>query len=165
MPVSVIRICHTYGPTFDLQRDSRIIPRLVGHILRGEDIEIYQDPNSVVQYTYIADMASAVLLVLLDGKNGEAYNAGGDEVATMEECITWMIDADPSIKSSLIEKKIDANYNFGKGEGINFIKLSNHKLTELGWKQLYSNKEGFSRMVKSYLEDATVPNRGGGALL
>lgn len=164
VPVSFIRICHTYGPTFDLQRDSRIIPRLVRHILRGEDIEIYQDPDSVIQYTYIADMVAAVLLVLLEGRNGEAYNAGGDEVVTMEECVTWMIGADPSIQSSLVEKKIDANYSFGERKGISFLKLSNHKLTELGWRQLYSNKEGFSRLVKSYLEDAAAQNAGGGIL-
>lgn len=153
VPVSIIRICHTYGPTFDLERDGRIIPRVIKQIINGEDITIYKDPNSVIQYTYIADMVAAILLVLLEGKDGEAYNAGGDEIVKMDDVIAWMINADPAIKSKLIEKKIDDNYSFAKGKGVNFVKLSNRKLTELGWKQLFSNKEGFSRVVKSYISN------------
>lgn len=161
LPVSMIRICHTYGPTFDIQKDGRIIPRVVRQIMDGEDITIYRDPDSVIQYTYIADMAAAILLVLLEGKEGETYNAGGDEIVKMDDVISWMIEADPEIQSALIEKEVDKNYNFGKGGGINFLKLSNTKLKELGWRQLYHNKEGFTRMVKSYLEekDAGENNR------
>lgn len=152
VPTSIVRICHTYGPTFDIQRDYRIIPRVIKQILNAEDITIYKDPNSVIQYTYIADMIASMLLVLIDGENGEAYNSGGDEIVRMDDVIAWMVSADPSIKSHLIEKEIDKDYHFAKGKGINFVKVSNRKLTELGWKQLYSNKEGFSRLVKSYLE-------------
>lgn len=154
VPVSIIRICHTYGPTFDLQRDTRIIPRVIRLILGGEDIEIYRDPGSVIQYTYIADISAAILLVLLEGENGEAYNSGGDEIVKMEDVIEWMVTSDPRIRSTLIEKEPDENYRFGKGKGINFVKLSNRKLKELGWKQLYSNKAGFARTVSCYLDES-----------
>ena len=153
VPVSIIRIRHTYGPTFDLQYDTRIIPRVIRQILNGEDIEIYKDPDSVVQYTYIADMVAAILLVLLEGENGGAYNACGDEIVKIDDVIAWMVEADPFVKSVLIEKEMDENYRFGKGKGLNFRKLSNQKLKGLGWKQLYSNKEGFVRVVRYYLEE------------
>ena len=110
----------------------------------------------MIQYTYIADMAAAILSVLLEGENGEAYNAGGDEIVKMDDVVEWMVNADPAIVSILREKEIDRNYSFGKGKGINFLKLSNQKLKELGWKQLYSNKDGFSRVVKYYLEEARL---------
>lgn len=151
VPSAVVRICHTYGPTFDVEQDTRIIPRTVKRILCGSDVEIYRDPDSVIQYTYIADMVSAVLLIMLKGHNGEAYNAGSDEIVKMDDVIAWMLQADPQIKSKLIKKEIDENYNFAKGKGINFLKLSNEKLRNLGWRQLYSNEEGFKRMVKHYL--------------
>ncbi len=153
VPVSIIRICHTYGPTFDLQRDTRIIPRVIRQILEGTDIDYYRDPDSVIQYTYIADMAAAILLVLLEGKSGEAYNAGGDEIVKMDDVLAWMAGADPGIRSALIGKEPDEGYRFGKGKGINFIRLSNQKLKGLGWGQIYSNREGFSRMVRYYLEE------------
>ena len=151
--VSFVRICHTYGPTFDLDRDMRIIPRVVKQILNDEDITIYKDPYSVAQYTYIADMIAAVLLVLLEGKPGEAYNAGGDDVVKIDDVIEWMVHAAPNINSNLIEKEMDENYKFGKDSGTVFPKLSNHKLAELGWRQLYTPKDGFARMVRCYMDD------------
>jgi nucleoside-diphosphate-sugar epimerase len=151
VPANIIRICHTYGPTFDVEQDTRIIPRTIKKILSGSDVEIYRDPDSVIQYTYIADMVAAILLIMLKGNNGEAYNAGSDEIVKMDDVIAWMLQADPQIKSKLIEKEIDGNYNFAKGKGINFLKLSNEKLRSLGWRQLFSNEEGFKRMVKHYL--------------
>ena len=48
-----IRISHTYGPGFDIDNDNRIIPKSIKKIVNGENIEIYKDPNSFIQYTYI----------------------------------------------------------------------------------------------------------------
>ncbi len=152
VPTSIIRICHTYGPTFDIGKDTRIIPRTIKKIMNGENVEIYRDPHSVIQYTYIADMIAAILIVLINGEMGEAYNSGSDEVVKMDNVIEWMLKADDSIKSKLIEKEIDNNYNFAQGKGVNFIKLSNEKIKGIGWKQLYTNEEGFKRTVKSYME-------------
>ena len=153
VPVSFVRICHTYGPTFDLDRDMRIIPRVVKQILNDEDITIYKDPYSMIQCTYIADMIAAILLVLLEGRDGEAYNACSDDVVTIDDAIEWMVHAAPNINSNLIEKEIDENYKFGKGSGTVFPKFSNHKLAELGWRQLYTPKDGFARMVRCYMDD------------
>ena len=151
VPTSIIRICHTYGPTFDIENDSRIIPRTIKKILNGENVEIYKDPHSVIQYTYIADMTAAILTVLTKGENGEAYNSGGDEIVKMDDVIEWMFDAVDSISSRLIEKEMDSNYNFAQGKGVNFVKLSNDKIRAIGWNPMFTNKDGFKRMVRSYM--------------
>ena len=151
VPSSIVRICHTYGPTIDLKNDYRIISIVIKQILADEDITIYRDPYSFVQYTYLADITAAILLVLLEGNVGEAYNAGGDEVVFMDDVIAWMVNSDDRIKAKLIEKEIDDKYRFSKGKGINFLKINNDKLKKLGWKQMFSNEEGFKRTVASYL--------------
>lgn len=152
VPIAIIRICHTYGPTFDLQNDMRIIPRVIRQILEGKDIEIYKDPHSVIQYTYVADMVSAILLVLLKGECGEVYNAGADDMVQMDDVISWMVHADENIKVNLIEKEIDKNYHFAKGKGVNLIKLSNQKLHQTGWRQLFDHKEAIIQIMRSYRE-------------
>lgn len=152
VPTTIIRICHTFGPTFDVENDTRIIPRIVNQILNDENITIYRDPNSYTQYTYIADMVTAILIVLLKGEFGEAYNAGGDEIITIEDAISWMVDADERISSKIIRKEVDENYKFGSGSGINFKKISNEKIKQLGWTPLYSCEEGFIRLVKYFLD-------------
>ena len=153
-----IRICHTYGPTFNLEQDTRIIPRVVKNLINGSDIVLYKDPSSVVQYTYVADMVTAVLFVLLKGKINEVYNGCGDECILMDDAITIMIQSIPELTSKITEKEIDDNYNFSKGKGINLRKISNAKIKSLGWKPLFTNKDGFSRCVKSYMLDKIAKN-------
>jgi nucleoside-diphosphate-sugar epimerase len=150
IPTAIIRICHTYGPTFDIEGDSRIIPRVIKQIKNEEDIVIYKDDSSKVQYTYIADMCAAMIMILLKGENGQAYNAGGDELITVDDAIGYMVKA-AGKKVNLIEKEIDSSYAFKKGNGVNFLMLDNSKLKALGWKILFSNEDGFARTVKKYL--------------
>lgn len=152
VPAAIIRICHTYGPTFDIQNDTRIIPRIIRQILEEREIRIYKDPHSAIQYTYVADMVTAILLVLLKGECGEAYNAGVDEVVKMDDVVSWMVHADERIKAELAEEEIDENYQFAVGKGVNFMKVSNERLCQLGWRQLFENQESVSRTVRHYLE-------------
>lgn len=152
VPSSIIRICHTYGPTFDIANDNRVIPKVIKKIINDEDIIIYKDSVSKVQYTYIADMCAAMLLTLIKGGNAEAYNAGNDELISVDEAIKIMVQSNKNIKGSLVEKDVDENYSFRKGKGINFVKIDNSKLKKLGWNIKYENQKGFSRVLNSYLE-------------
>lgn len=151
---NIIRICHTYGPVFDIENDSRIIPRVIKQILNNEKIKIYSDHDSVVQYTYIADIVSAIFCVLINGVDGEAYNAGSDNLVEVDNAIKWMVEADKSIQSELIYIPIDDNYNFSKGKGINLNKLSNSKLKKIGWKNLFNAEDGFKRTILEYINIA-----------
>lgn len=148
----IIRICHTYGPTFDVKHDTRAIPRFIRNILDEKDIEIYNDPDSLIQYTYVADIVTGILCIMINGKTGEAYNGCGDTITTMDKVIAYMLNANNNIKSRLIEKPIDEHYPFGKNKGINFSKMDNGKLKSIGWKQLFAIEDGLAETVNSYLQ-------------
>ncbi len=149
----IIRITHTYGPTFDIEHDMRILPRVIKSLLSDKEMVMYKDPSASAQYTYIADMIAAVLFILVKGEPGEVYNAGADELVKIDDAVSWMIEASEKTNSSVKQIDIDENYNFSKGKGVNDKKTSNEKLKTLGWRQLYTPKDGFARMVKSYIED------------
>lgn len=150
---SIVRICHTYGPTFDIKKDSRIIPRMINRIINGEDIELVSDPFSLIQYTYVADIVTAVLFVMLYGENGQAYNACGDESILVTDAIRIMIEAVGKSSIRLIEKPMGDDYAFRKGNGVNTIMLDNSRLKGLGWKRIWKNEEGFKRTVIKYICD------------
>ena len=150
---NIIRITHTYGPTFDIKRDTRILPRVIKNLLTDTEMVMYKDPSASAQYTYIADMIAAVLLILVKGISGEVYNAGADEIVKIDDAVSWMIDAAGKTDSAVKQIDIDENYNFSNGKGVNDKKVSNEKLKSLGWHQLYTPKDGFERMVKCYIED------------
>lgn len=149
----IIRITHTYGPTFDIETDMRILPRVIKNLLAGKEMVMYKDPSASAQYTYIADMIAAILFVLVKGTQGEVYNAGADELVKIDDAVSWMIEASGKTDSSVKQMDIDENYSFAKGKGINDKKISNERLKALGWRQLYTPKDGFARMVRCYMDD------------
>lgn len=149
---NMVRICHTFGPTFDILNDTRILPKVIRQIINRQDITIYKDPSSVIQYTYAADIIMGILCVMMRGESGAAYNACGDEVMQMDRIISSLVNADTRIQSNLVEIPIDEKYAFSSGRGINFLKLSNQKLKMLGWNPLFPVEEGLKRMMESYLD-------------
>ncbi len=157
----IIRITHTYGPTFDIEHDMRILPRVIKNLLSEKEMVMYKDPSASAQYTYIADMIAAVLFVLVKGVPGEVYNAGADELVKIDDAVSWMINASGKTNPTVKQIDIDENYSFSKGKGVNDKKVSNEKLKALGWRQLYTPKDGFERMVRCYLEDNKISAGGG----
>ena len=149
----IIRITHTYGPTFDIEHDMRILPRVIKSLLSDKEMVMYKDPSASAQYTYIADMIAAVLFILVKGEPGEVYNAGADELVKIDDAVSWMIEASEKKEPTVKQIDIDENYSFSKGKGVNDKQVSNDKLKALGWKQLYSSKDGFARTVRCYMED------------
>lgn len=147
---NIVRISHTYGPTFDIENDRRIIPRSIKKILSGQDVELYDDPDSLVQYTYVGDICSAILYVLAQGTSGEAYNACGDEMLSLPQIIKYMLEGAPDSASKLVLVPMDSHYAFQKGSRTNIKKLDNGKLKALGWENLFSGEEGFQRTIRSY---------------
>lgn len=71
--VVVARPCHIYGPRFT-ERDNRVYAQFIRNVLRGEDIVMKSTGEQFRSWCYVVDCASALLYILLKGKNGEAYN-------------------------------------------------------------------------------------------
>lgn len=140
------RISHTYGPCYDMENDSRIIPRLLRRIIDCNNIEIFKD-DSRIQYTYILDIVMGILILLTRGKSGEIYNLCGDEFVTLNYAMDAMLSACGN-KVIVTEKEIDDSYKFKEKRKDLF--LSNEKLKELGWRPLIDIKEGMSRVAEAY---------------
>ena len=73
MNVSIVRPAHIYGPTFTLS-DTRAISDFMRNVLEDRDIIMKSDGSSIRSYCYVGDAVIGILLVMLDGENGEAYN-------------------------------------------------------------------------------------------
>lgn len=71
--VKIVRLSRIFGPTM-LMNDSKASSQFIQKALRGEDIILKSKGDQYFSYTYVADAVSAMLYVLLHGKNGEAYN-------------------------------------------------------------------------------------------
>lgn len=152
LDTSMIRICHTYGPTFDIEHDTRIIPRTIKKILKREDIEIYQDESDFTQYTYVADIAMAILYVLFADKRAGIYNACSNEVVKVGDMIKCMVDSDERIVSRITQKIQDKNYDFIKPKNQMYARADNKRLKSLGWKESFTMEAGIKSMMRYYLD-------------
>lgn len=77
-PIKIVRLCQTFGPGVDLA-DNRVFAQFCRSVVNGEDIILSTKGETKRSYCSIADAIQGIILVLLNGKNGEAYNLASDD--------------------------------------------------------------------------------------
>lgn len=145
----IVRPFHVYGPGMDLT-DGRVFADFVADALAGRDIRLNSDGLAVRAFCYLADATAANFLILLNGKNGEAYNVGDDngEISILE-LAKLVAEIAPRKGTSFV-------HNYEKPpEGYLKSKISRacpniSKIIDLGWTPEYLIKEGFARTINSY---------------
>jgi len=71
----IVRLPRSYGPTMRMS-DSKAIAQFIKNGLRGEDIVLKSAGNQNYSYLYTYDAVMGLLLLLVKGEPGEAYNLG-----------------------------------------------------------------------------------------
>ena len=142
----IIRLAHTYGPGINI-KDGKVQSDFIQNVLNNENIVLKSDGLSIRTYTYISDAISAMLNVLLNGKD-EVYNVSDENnEVSIKELAEILVSICPEKKLKL-EFDIPLELNKGNASfklGI----LSSEKIRkELNWKAKYSIKEGFERTIK-----------------
>jgi nucleoside-diphosphate-sugar epimerase len=142
--IIIARCCRVYGPTMG-DEDSKVIAQFIRNVCNNEPIVLKSKGTQQYSYCYVADICCALLLLLLQGENGEAYNI-----------------ADPKNKESLSEiagilsEYIHTDIVFeipSVAESAGYSKatkalLDSGKLQKLGWKPEYQLKNGLLRTVE-----------------
>jgi dTDP-glucose 4,6-dehydratase len=77
----ITRAANTYGPN---QYPEKIIPLFVTNALDGEPLPVYGDGKQRREWLHAGDHCAAVELVLRQGRAGEIYNVGGEELENIE---------------------------------------------------------------------------------
>lgn len=144
VPAKVIRLTQTFGAGVR-KEDNRVYAQFMRAALAGEDIVLLTKGGTRHSYLYTADAVTAILTVLLQGENGEAYNAANEETyCSIKEMATLVAQMD-NVQVRLQDNK----------ESIKlyptelFMNLSVDKLYGLHWRKKYNLGEMFSRMKKT----------------
>jgi nucleoside-diphosphate-sugar epimerase len=143
MDVVIVRPCHTYGPNATAS-DNRATVQFVNNALAGEDIILKSEGLQRRSYNYVADCASALLTVLLEGENRKAYDlANPNSVLTVrafaEKCAAYVGKKVICQPPNEVEKK--------ERSPIEHQILCPDKLMALGWKPAYSIEEGIQHTI------------------
>lgn len=126
----VARPCHIYGPNFT-ESDNRAFAQFIRNVINDEDIVLKSDGAQYRSWCYVVDCVSALLYILLYGKEGHAYNIADDNSVLSIRQLAEIIAG--------IGKKqvVFTNPSDEEKRGFNIVKQSVYdtmKIRSLGWK-------------------------------
>lgn len=146
--VKSIRLTQTIGAGIDYN-DTRVAAYFARCVLEGNDIVLKTEGKTKRPLLYSADAISAILTVLLHGKDREIYTAANPEtfksIKEIAEIIVNKI-ANNAIKLRFEIKDIPAEY----AQNLNLnLNLNIDKLSSLNWKPKIGIEEAYRKLIGS----------------
>lgn len=137
------RLCRAYGHTMQLE-DSKAISQFVLKAVKQEDVVLKSAGNQIFSYLHIADIVRAILVILTDGTNGEAYNiADKNQAVSLKELAETLAD----ISGNKVVMEVPDQQEQKGASDFQSVILNSEKLENIGWKPLYQLKEGLLTTV------------------
>lgn len=148
VPVKIIRLAQTFGEGVK-KEDTRVFAEFARCALKNEDIKLASSGNSKRMYLDTFDACTAIMIVLLKGENGEAYNAANKNTYCS---IKEMADL---VVKNFSKKIINVYCNINEEDAKKYppehkLYLDVSKLENLQWQPICSLIEMYSNMIKSW---------------
>ena len=126
----IARLARVFGA--DKKQDSKAIAQFLEKAVNGEDILLKSKGEQEFSYCYVADAVSGILKILLDGKDGEAYNLAEDfENKTLGDYAKLI--------ASFANKKVIYDIQDVAGASkASYAVINCDKLKALGWEAHYT---------------------------
>lgn len=145
VPVKMARLTQTFGAGVSLE-DNRVFAQFAKSIIKNEDIVLHTKGESAKPYCYTIDAVCAILYLLFEGKDSEAYNVANSDTFISIRDMAELLVKQFGIKSKLV---IDKKDNMGYAP-VTRLKLDTTKLEALGWEPFYSLKDMYGTLLKYY---------------
>lgn len=133
----IVRPSHTFGPT-QLKRDSRAMSEFFSLAVDGYDIVLKSKGEFVRSYTCVFDCVQGILVALLNGEGGEAYNIANKNsivsIAQLAEKIAHI--AGKKVVFDIPEGGVKGAGSIARGV------LDGKKLESIGWEPIFDIDEG-----------------------
>lgn len=145
-PVIVTHCSNNYGP---YQFPEKVIPFFIFKCLKKEKLPVYGDGLHVRDWIHVKDHASALSLLLHEGKVGETYNIGSDNERSNLE-LTQAILKEMDLDNSHLEHVKDRPGHDRR------YSIDATKIKSLGWSPVYTRDkffDGLKETVQWYLSN------------
>lgn len=134
----IIRPGHIYGPHIS-PTDMRASSEFLRDASKNKKIIMNSPGKQLRSYCHAVDCASAIIYLLCNGKNGEAYNVSNkDSIVTIREF------AERVSKLAQVEFKVGTDTNVA----IAYSALNAKKLENLGWHAVVDLDVGINEVLK-----------------
>lgn len=130
----IVRLARVFGP--DKKKDTKAMSQFMDKAVLGDEIVMKSYGEQRYSYVYIADAVSALIKILLDGVDGEAYNiSDNDDGRTLRGYAEYLA----TLSNQKVKFEIEDNSAVSKAT---FALMDTTKLKDLGWKPLYTVCQG-----------------------
>lgn len=141
--IKIVRLSRVFGPTM-LMSDTKASSQFIINALQSKNIVLKSKGEQFFSYTYVADVVSAMLYVLLNGEIGVPYNISSNECNVHLKdfalaCSRWARMQVVFDIPSEIEKR-------GFSVAMQAV-LDNQRLRELGWVARYAFSNAIERTL------------------
>lgn len=152
IPIKIVRINHTYGPTLDLKNDRRAFSEFVKNVVKHENIVMKSDGHEKRAFCYLSDATVAFFKILFCGKEGEAYNLVNEkEFISIKDLAELLISLSSKNNLSIVYQPREEKGYLNLAQ-TSSICCSSEKLRALGFEPAVSAAEGFKRTIKFFEE-------------
>ena len=147
IPIKILRVFHTYGPMMNLN-DGRVMMDFTKNIIQNKDISVKGYGNQKRTFCYISDFIVGLIIVLLKGKNGEAYNIGNNkEFYSIKKLAKALIKF--TNKKKIVFRKRNKKDNY-LVSSFNSVYPSIDKIKKLGFRPYINIHKGFKNTIDFY---------------
>ena len=151
VPVKIARLAMTFGAGTPKDKNNmRVASQFVHKALANEDIELHTLGNSIANCCYTADAVCGLLIILLDGKDGEAYNVANPLAsATIREMAELVTN---KVCNGIIKVIVNVPKDIEKrGYAPDVIyTLNADKLKKLGWVPKFGLEDMYRQMIADW---------------
>lgn len=149
--VKSARLAQTFGAGI-LPTENRVFAQFAKSAMNGEDIVLHTTGESEGNYVYTADAVRAILLLLVKGASGEAYNIANEESHTTIRNMAELVAE--KIAGNVIRVVLDIPED---GSSLGYAPpvkmwLDASKMRALGWKPEVSLTDSYRRMI-AYMKE------------
>ena len=145
LSVKIARLAQTFGAGV-LKTENRVFAQFARSAVKGENIILHTNGESIGNYCYTRDAIKAIFLILKTGKAGEAYTVVNEETTRTIRAMAEMVAERFSNGKSKVVFDIPEGNRFGYAPETK-IQLSGEKLRTLGWMPEICLEEMYRRMI------------------
>ena len=140
---TIARLSYVFGPTYT-SYSTKADVQFISAAVNGRAITMKSSGSQIRTYTYVGDIASALIFLLLHGEKGQAYNVSNQANKLSIKQLAETIASHGNVKISFTApSQIELS---GYSKSSNSI-LSSAKLMNLGWLPLFNTQTGVQHTI------------------
>ena len=148
LSVTIARLPRIYGPTLR-KSDTKALSQFLFRAASAQNIVLKSDGTQFYTYCHVADAVSAILICLLSGEDGEAYNvadpSGDVRLRDLAELVA-------GVAGTHVVYDLPGGLEQRGYSAATRAVMDGTKLARLGWRPLYSLEEGVRRTLAVWAE-------------